>query len=163
MGSIFSVPALHTRTYRFYNSPSMNMHSLATLVCQIWVNYRWNMEITWQNVLIWMGSIKRLDLQTTYRYRAKHFRNLFLLGRATVLCSNKIWEYAGSVTAGRQTWKFLKFINISDLHRSPVSREQIGWWAPYFLCLLYIPVPTDPIIRQGWTCILIWRGSIKLV
>ena len=77
MGSIFSVPALHTRTYPPYSSQSMDMHSLATLVCQIWVNYRWNMEIAGQNVLIWGGSIKRLDLQTTYRYRAKHFRIYF--------------------------------------------------------------------------------------
>ena len=72
--SIFSLPALHTRTYPPYNSQSMDMHSSATLVFQIWVNYRWNMEIAGQNVLIWRGSIKRLDLQTTYRYRAKHFR-----------------------------------------------------------------------------------------
>ena len=111
---MFSVPALHTRTYPPYNSQSVNKHSFATLVClhifcacstlhpylpghpiirkcmdmhslatlgmdcikmvSHLVNYRWNMEIAGQNVLFWMGSIKRLDLQTTYRYRAKHFR-----------------------------------------------------------------------------------------
>ena len=49
------------------------MRSLATLVWQISVKYRWNLVIAWQNVLFWRGSIKRLDLQTTYRYRAVPF------------------------------------------------------------------------------------------
>ena len=31
----------------------------------------------------------------------------------------------GSVTAGRQIWIFLKFLHISDLHRSPVDKATI--------------------------------------
>ena len=54
-----------------------HMHIIATLVCQRWVKYRWNLVIAWQNVLFWRRSIKRLDLQTTYRYRAEPFRIYF--------------------------------------------------------------------------------------
>ena len=39
--------------------------------------YRWNLVIAGQDVLFWRGSIKRLDLQTTCRYRAKTFRVRF--------------------------------------------------------------------------------------
>ena len=152
MGSIFSVPALHTRTYPPYNSQSMDMHSLATLVCQIWVNYRWNMEIAGQNVLFWRGSIKLLDLQTTYRYRAQHFSIYsYRIGLPYFVSTTS--EHMRVSHTGRQIWKFLKFSNISDMHRSPVSREPLGLGTPCFLCLLYIPVPTHPIIRKAWTCI----------
>ena len=161
MGSIFSVPALHTRTYRSYNSPSMDMHSLATLVCQICVNYRWNMEITWQNVLFWMGSIKRLDLQTTYRYRAKHFRIYFYWRGLPYFVVPRSANMRVS-HSGTSNVKILEiFKQVSDLHRSPVSREQIGWWAPYFLCLLYISVPAHPIIRKAWTSIAKPHWSVK--
>ena len=51
----------------------------------------------------------------------------------------------GSVTAGRQSLKIIKFHNIFDLHRSPVCRERIGLRAPYLLCVRYILVPTDPV------------------
>ena len=113
MGSIFSVPALHTRTYPPYSSQSMDMHSLATLVCQIWVNYRWNMEIAGQNVLIWGGSIKRLDLQTTYRYRAKHFRIYFYWRGLPYLGSCKVWEYASQSPRDlkrENSWNFQTFL-----------------------------------------------------
>ena len=75
MDPIFSMPALHTRTYPPCNSLSMGMQSLATLVCRIWVNYMWNMKIARQSVLFWRGSIKRLGFQTTNRYRAETFMN----------------------------------------------------------------------------------------
>ena len=93
--SIFSVPALHTRIYPPYNLQSMGIHSLSTLVFQNCVNYRWNMEIALQNVLFWMGSIKRLDLQTTYRYRAKHFRIYSYWSGLSYFVVTKVWEYAG--------------------------------------------------------------------
>ena len=56
--SIFPMPILRTRSYPPCKYKGMVMHSLATLVCQIWGKYRWNMEIARQNVLFWMGSIK---------------------------------------------------------------------------------------------------------
>ena len=69
--SMFPLPVLHIRTYTPCNWEGISMHSLATLVCQRWRKYRWNMEIAGENVLFWMGSIKRLKLQTTYWYRAE--------------------------------------------------------------------------------------------
>ena len=162
MGSIFSVPALHTRTYRPYNSPNLDMHSLATLVCQIWVNYRWNMEIAGQNVLYWMGPIKRLDLQTTYRYRDKHF-TIYSYWRGLPHFVVTRSENMRVSHSGTSNVKILEIFKHFWPASEPVSREQIGWWAPYFLCLLYIPVPTHPIIRKAWTCIAQQHWSFKFV
>ena len=72
--SIFPVSVLRTRTYLPCNWEGIGMHSLVTVICQSWVIYTWNMEIAGQNVLFWRRSIKRLDLQITYRYRAETFR-----------------------------------------------------------------------------------------
>ena len=55
----------------------------------------------------------------------------------------------GSVTAGRQIWKFLKVLNIFDLHRSPVSRAPLELGATYFLCLP-LPIRTyTPCKQEG--------------
>ena len=86
---------------------------------------------------------------------------------------------------GRQNRNCLKFLNIFDLHRSPESREPAGLEASYMLCVLYINIPTQPLKRKVWACIvqpqqpvkvgdkcrwnlvvagqdvLFWRGSIK--
>ena len=72
--SIFSMRPLRTPTYPLCKWEGISMHRLATLVCQSWGKYRWNMEIAGQNVLFWRRSIKRLDLHMTYRYRAETFR-----------------------------------------------------------------------------------------
>ena len=73
ISSIFPVLILRTHTYRPCNWKGISMRSLATVICQIWMKYRWNMEIA-GNVLFWRVSIKRLELQTTYRYRAETLR-----------------------------------------------------------------------------------------
>ena len=69
--SKFPVRILRILTYQPCIYEGMDMHSVDTLVCQIWGKYRWIMEIARQNVLFGRGSIKRLDLQMTYRYRLK--------------------------------------------------------------------------------------------
>ena len=71
--SIFPVRVLRIRTHSPHNWEGIDMRSWATAVCRIWVKYRWNLVIAGQNVLFWRGSIKWLDLQTTYRYRAETF------------------------------------------------------------------------------------------
>ena len=71
--SIFPVRVLHIRTHSPHNWEGIDMRSWATADCQIWVKCRWNLGIAGQNVLFWRGSIKWLDLQTTYRYRAETF------------------------------------------------------------------------------------------
>ena len=91
----------------------------------------------------------------------------------------------GLVTAGRHNWIFLKFYNISDLHRSPVDRQPLIIWALCFLCLPCVPLSLHPVNINAWTCttwpqysvkfrdnfveiwyftgqnVLFWRGSIK--
>ena len=153
-GTISSVSALRTRTYPSCKWKCMDTHSFATLVGQTWVKHRWNLVIAGQNVLFWRGSIKQLDLQINYRYRAETFRIYSYMDRATILCRYKVWPYAGQSQQGRQNWIFFKFLIIFDLHRSPVNREPIWLEAPYFLCLLYVPVHTLPVNGNAWTRIV---------
>ena len=55
-----------------------------------------------QNVVFWWGSIKWLDLQTTYRIRAEPFRVYsYMIGLHSVVVSTSVY-ICGSDTAGRQ-------------------------------------------------------------
>ena len=136
------------------------MRSSATVVFQIWVKYSWNLVIAWQNVLFRRGSIKRLVLQMTYRYRGETFRNYFYrIGLPyCVVTRSDLMRVSHSRTPN---WKFLKFWNIFDLHRSPVSREPVGLAAPYFLCLLYVRVATNGVIGKALRCAVQPRLSVK--
>ena len=62
------------------------------------------MEIAGQKCSILKGSIKRLDLQTTNRYRAD-LSGLFLYDGATPRCSYNVCLYAG------QSQRDVKFEN----------------------------------------------------
>ena len=129
------------------------MRSLATAARQIWVKYRWNLVIAWQNVRFRRGSIKRLVLQTIYRYRAEPFRNYFYrIGLPYCVVTRS--DHMRVSHSGTSNWKFLKFWNIFDLHRGPVSREPFGLGASYLLCLLYVPVPTNCVIGKALTCVV---------
>ena len=153
VGSILSVPPLRTRSYQLCNWEGIDMRSSATVVCQMWVKYSWNLVIAWQNVLFRRGSIKRLVLQMTYRYRGEPFRNYFYrIGLPyCVVTRSDLMRVSHSRTPN---WKFLKFWNIFDLHRSPVSREPLGLAAPYFLCFLYERVATNCVIGKALTCVV---------
>ena len=50
------------------------MHNWSTVVCQIWGQFRWNLEIYGSKCPILKGSIKRPNLQTADRYRDESFR-----------------------------------------------------------------------------------------
>ena len=97
-------------------------------------------------------SIQGVDLNTSGGIRIGQGYNPVQLQDLT-LC--------GSVTAGRQSLKFIKFKNIFDLHRSPVCRERIWLRAPYLLCVRYITVPSDPVIGKTWACIVQPQQSVK--
>ena len=65
------------------------MQSLATVLCQIWGQFRWNLVIYGPKCPIMRGSIKRPDLQTAYRYRAKSFWvDSNMIGRSTATRSD---------------------------------------------------------------------------
>ena len=60
------------------------MHSLATVLCQIWGQFRWNLVIYGSKCPILKGSIKRPDLPTAYRYRTESFSvDSNVIGRST--------------------------------------------------------------------------------
>ena len=61
-------------------------------------------------------------------------------------------ELKGIISCSTKYSHFLRHC-LHCLHHSPVSREPVGLGAPYFLCLLYITGPTDPVISTAWTCI----------
>ena len=142
-----------TRSYQRCNWKGIDMRSSATVVCQIWVKYSWNLVIAWQNILFRRGSIKRLVLQMTYRYRGEPFWNYFYrIGLPyCVVTRSDLMRVSHSRTPN---WKFLKFWNIFDLHRSPVSREPVGLAAPYFLCVLYVRVATNWVIGKALPCVV---------
>ena len=170
---------LRTGSYQLCNWEGIDMRSSATVVCHIWVKYRWNLVIAWQNVLFRRGSIKRLVLQTTYRYKDEPFMNYFYrIGLPYCVVLQTTYRYKDEpfrnyfyrigqphcvvarsdlmrVSHSRTpNWKFWKFWNIFDLHRSPVSREPVGLAAPYLLCLLYLPIPTNCVIGKALTCVV---------
>ena len=127
------------------------------------VKFGWNIGeilIAWQNVLFRRGSIKRLVLQTTYRYKDEPFRN-YLYGRGLPYCVVTRSDLMRVSHSRTPNWKFLKFWNIFDLHRSPVSREPLVLGAPYLLCLLCVPVPTNCVIGKALTCVVQPRLSVK--
>ena len=108
MDFIFPVPALRSVTYPPCKYESMDMQSWSTVVCQTWRQFRWNLVISCQNVVFWMGSIKRPNLQTADRYRAESFRvDSNMMGDLPVQLQDR--TLCGSVTAGHQNWIFLKF------------------------------------------------------
>ena len=93
--SKFPVRILRILTYQPCIYEGMGMHCVDTLVCQSWGKYRWIMEIGRQNVLFCRGSIKRLDLQTTYRYSAEPFRVYsYMIGLPSSVITTS-WLYAG--------------------------------------------------------------------
>ena len=60
------------------------MHSLATVLCQIWGQFRWNLVIYGSKCPVLKGSIKRPDLPTAYRYRTESFSvDSNVIGRST--------------------------------------------------------------------------------
>ena len=93
--TVFPVRILRILTYQPCKYEGMCMHSVDTLICRSWWKYRWIMEIARQKCPILKGFIKRLDLQTTYRYRAETFRVYsYMIGLHSSVITMS-WLYAG--------------------------------------------------------------------
>ena len=104
---------------------------------------------TGQNVLFWSGSIKRPDLQTAYRYRAKSFRvDSNIIGRSAVTRSD-LMRVSHSWTPKLNILEILtRFWPASE----PVDRQPLRIWTLYFLCVPYQQFPIDPGNIKAWTC-----------
>ena len=104
---------------------------------------------TGQNVLFWSGSIKRPDLQTAYRYRAKSFRvDSNIIGRSAVTRS-ELMRVSHSWTP---KWNILEMLTHFWPASEPVDRQPLRIWTLYFLCVPYQPFPIDPGNIKAWTC-----------
>ena len=136
MDCICPVRTLPSLIYPPCKYEGMNMHSLATVLCQIWGQFRWNLVLYGPKCPILRGvhqtarSPNRL-IDTGLNHSASipiWSGNISLQLQGLTLC--------GLVTAGRHNWIFLKFYNIFDLHRSPVDRQPLLIWS---LCFLPYP------------------------
>ena len=143
------------------------MHSLATVLGQIWGQFRGNlvrygskcpiMNGVHQSVTAGgpsNGQIYKRPLDTGRNHSGSipiWSGDLQLQG--LTLC--------GSVTAGRHNSIFLKLYNIFDLHRSPVDRQPLTIWTLCFLCLPCLPLPSNAVNRKAWTCTAKPQYSVK--
>ena len=53
----------------------------------------------------------------------------------------------------RVSYSGVKFDNF-DLHQRPVSREPLGFRAPYSLCVPYVHVPTHSVNGMAVACVV---------
>ena len=113
---------------------------------------------TGQNVLFWSGSIKRPDLQTAYRYRAKSFRvDSNIIGRSAVTRSDLM----------RVSHSWTRKLNILEIlthfwpASEPVDRQPLGIWTLCFLCLPCPPIPSDAGNMKPWACKASPQYSVK--
>ena len=84
MDFMFPVPSLPSLTWHRCKYEGMGMHPLATVLCQIWGPFCWNLVIYGSKCPILKGSIKRPDLPTAYRYRTESFSvDSNVIGRST--------------------------------------------------------------------------------
>ena len=151
--SIFPVRVLRIRAYPPRNWEVIDMRSLASVVCLNWVKYRWNLVIAGQNVLFWRWFIKRLDLHTTYRYRAVIFRIYsYRAGLPSFVDTRS--DLMRVSYSGTSNWKFLKFWKDVDLHRSPVERQPVSIATQYFLCVSSVSMSTHHVIGKSLACVV---------
>ena len=82
---IFLIRAIPPVPYPSCKQEVMSMQNLATVLCKVWWEFRWNLVIYGSKCLLfWRESIKRADLQTAYRYRTESFRvDFHMTGRST--------------------------------------------------------------------------------
>ena len=125
------MPVLRTLTYTPCNWKGINMHSVATLVCQILGKYRWNLVIAGQNILFWMGSIKRLDLHTTYRYRAVIFR-IYSYRAGLPSCVDKRSDLMQVSYSGTSKLKIPKILKICWPASAPCREATVKYSDPIF-------------------------------
>ena len=84
MDFIFPVRTLPSLAYQACNYEGIDMHILATVLCIVGENFVEIWQLTGQNVLLWLGSIKPPHLQTAYRNRAEYFSvDSNIIGRST--------------------------------------------------------------------------------
>ena len=111
MDFMFPVPALPSVTYRHRKYKGMNMHSLATVLCQIWGQFRWNLVLHGSKcpILKWVHQTARspngLWIQDWIIQRR------FQYDRA--ICSYKVWPYAGQSQLDAKieySWNFNTFL-----------------------------------------------------
>ena len=151
--TIFPVPILRISAYLPCKYVGMGMHSVDTLVCQIWAKYRWIMEIAGQNVLLWRGLsngyISKRLIDT-----GLNLSGVFLYDGATLRCSYNVCLYAGQSQREVKFDKFLKFLKYFDLQRRHVERQLLSIVTLYLLRLSYVYLPTYPVNMNAWACIV---------
>ena len=113
MDFMFPMPALPSLTYRPWKYKGMNIHSLATVLCQIWGQFRWNLVLHGSKcpILKWVHQTARspngLYIQDWIIQRR------FQYDRDIYLNSYRVWPYAGQSQLDAtidNSWNFKTFL-----------------------------------------------------
>ena len=101
---IFIVLTLHARSYLSCKNQRPDLHTLATLTCQIQVEYRWNTGPAGQFVLILGVPCYTYNFKYPVSIRLKHHVCIPIWFSYPALQLHGL-NICGSLTAGRQSWK----------------------------------------------------------
>ena len=150
MDFMFPVPALPFVSQQRCKYEVMNTQSLATVLCQISGQFRWNLVLYGPKCPILKGVHQTARSPNGLYIQDWIIQRRFQYDRA--ICSYKVWPYAGQSQLDAKIEYSWNFKNIFDLHRSPVDRQPLMIWTLCFLCLPCLPLPIDPGNIKAWTC-----------
>ena len=136
----------------------MGMHRLATVLCQIWGQFRWNLVIYGSKVLFWRGSIKRPDLPTAYRYRTESFSvDSNVIGRSTcAVTRSELMRVSHSCTPQLNILEILKhFWPASEPCRQANVKDMDCIFSVRALpSLIYPPCKYEEMDMHSWSTVV---------
>ena len=140
----------------------MNKHSLATVLCQIWGQFRWNLVIYGSKCPILKGFIKRPDLPTAYRYKTESFSvDSNVIGRSTcAVTRSHLMRFSHSWTPQLNILEILKhFWPESEPCRQANVKDMDWLFSVRALpSLIYPPCKYEGMYMHSWSTVVcqIW-------
>ena len=113
MDFMFPAPALPSLSYRTWKYKGMNMQSLATVLCQIWGQFLWNLVLHGSKCPILKGVNQTARSTNGQEIQGWIIQGWFPWYRAIYLCNYKVWPYAGQSQRDAKieySWKFKTFL-----------------------------------------------------
>ena len=113
MDFMFPVPALPFLTKQRCKYEGMNMQSLATVLCHIWGQFRWNLVLYGPKCPILKGVHQTARSPNGLYIQDWIIQRRFQYDRNTYLSSYKVWPYAGQSQLDAtidNSWNFETFL-----------------------------------------------------
>ena len=113
MDFMIPVPALPSLTWQRCKYGGMNMQSLATVLCQIWGQFRWNLVIYGSKYPIPKRVHQTARSPNGLWIQDRILQGRFQYDRAIYLSSYKVWPYAGQSQLDAtidNSWNFNTFL-----------------------------------------------------